>query len=1316
MRKPVESIGYELCPTGFLYSKNNFSHASVDPDYRPCLKFLELFSHAILVYQNASAPSQASTKDSFCLNTEVVKILSVDEPKGLVVFDRLEAPDRTPLFDIKPYFPCEDRVREPGVPARMKSAGLWRQDGGSGSIMRNNENEVDFYAAADSSENSALSHQSVFLPPSGYIRKRDGKSFIELVNPNPAGLQSLQEYSHVKMLWWFHRFDKKDYRRVTQVNPPYENAPRSGIYATRSPVRPNPIALTTARIVGIDIVHGMIEISGTDAFDNSPVMEVLPYLPAWDRVECCVVPDWLQHWPQWLDDRQENITCSRNLIRMSPQERIMPYLQGAKAQRKPEEIITSPSAGKQSDDIVVEGARQNNLKSIRFTIPKNKMTVVTGVSGSGKSSLAFDTVYAESRRRFLDSMSGQGISASDQMEKPDFDQITGLPPAIAVEQRNAGRNPRSTVGTMTDLHDYLRLFFSTTGIRHCPECGEAIVPMKPDEIASLLADLAPGTAFTIRGLGDTAVLECFHAPMGGDPEKAHYEKHLKRAVKAHLEAGNGGIEVNLQKQTGTTACNSSGDSFTGDGSIPVQPTPKSSACSVLQPLELETSYGLEAFSEDGNAFTADTQERLIFQTKAFCYHCNRLFFDLSPSLFSFNNPESMCPDCKGLGVKLTLDPSRIVSNPDLSVLNGASKWWGDLRKFNKNPNANWMKGELLGLAQQMEVNLELPWRELPESFRRQALYGSEGREVCFTYSNSNGRRGEIRRRVEGAFHTITRLFREMNGDTAGRIASAFMTEQMCPSCGGERLMPEGRLVSIGGTRFPEAAVMTLAQLKEWVCHLPHSLTACQLDIALPVLKQMHSRLENLQEAGVSYLALDRPVPTLSGGELQRLRLASQLGSGITNILYVLDEPSAGLHPRDHQRLIALLQRLKNEGNTVLVVEHDAQTMLAADKIIDIGPGAGIHGGEITTQGTPAEVMECAGSLTGQYLKQLHLKRNHYKRKEPEGFITLTGARCNNLQNLTVQFPVGVLCCITGVSGSGKSSLIYKTLYPAINKALNDSDEIPGDFDHLEGLEAIRNVISISQQPIGRTPRSNPATYTGLFDSVRDLFAAADKARERGYKQNRFSFNSPEGQCPACLGEGRRRIDMHFMPDSWVECPVCKGRRFNAETLEIFIHGKNIADVLEMNVEEALDFFRNERKIKQVLQTLNDVGLSYIRLGQSALTLSGGEAQRIKLAKELSKPGTGHTLYLLDEPTTGLHFSDIQNLLLILKRMTQAGNTVIVVEHNPDIMAHADWVIDLGPEGGNAGGTVVAQGTPEQVAESGSHTGNVLKEILSVKQD
>lgn len=1268
MPKPTESIGYELYPTGFLHSKSNYPYAFLYQEYRPCLKYLELFSHAILIYHNGSVPSRASagrpTKESFCLCTEVVKILRVDGPKGLVVFDRLEAPDQSLLFDIKPYFPCEDRIREPKVPARLETYGMWRQESGTiGGTCKKGLNE-GLNAVTNLPESLFSPQQSVFLPPVGYIRKRDGKSFIELSDPDSEWLQSLQEYSHVKMLWWFHRFDKKEYRRVTQVDPPYENAPRSGIYATRSPVRPNPIALTTARIMGIDMPKGMVEISGTDAFDNSPVMDILPYLPARDRAEHCVVPDWLQHWPEWLDDRQENITCGRKSIRISSLERIMPYLQHSKVQREPEEIITSPVSAQQSDDIVVEGARQNNLKNISFTIPKNKMTVVTGVSGSGKSSLAYDTVYAESRRRFLDSMSGQGISASDRMEKPDFDRVSGLPPAIAVEQRNVGRNPRSTVGTMTDLHDYLRLLFTAIGTRHCPECGEAIIPMKPDEIASLLADLKPGTVFTMQGFGNTTVPESFNVPMAGDPEKVLFEKHLKKAVRVHLESGNGAIEVTLQNRT-------------------------------------------EA-RDYGNL----KKEKLIFQTKAFCYHCNRLFFDLTPSFFNFNNPESMCPDCRGLGVKLTLDPSLIVSNPELSVLDGASKWWGDLRKFSKSPNANWMKGELLGLAQQMGVNLELPWKDLPESFKHQALYGSEGREVCFSYSNSNGRRGEIRRPVEGAVHTITRLFREQNGETANRIASSFMREQNCPSCEGERLMPEGRMVTVGGTRFPEAAVMTLEQLKTWVCRLSQSLTAWQLGLALPILKQIHNRLDNLLEAGVSYLTLDRPVPTLSGGELQRLRLASQLGSGITNILYILDEPSAGLHPKDHQKLISLLQRLKSEGNTVLVVEHDAGTMLAADKIIDIGPGAGVHGGEIVAQGTPAEIMECAGSLTGQYLKRLYLKENHYRRKKPEGFFTLVGARCNNLQNLTVQFPLGVLCCVTGVSGSGKSSLVNKTLYPAINRVLNDSDENPGEYDRLEGLEGIRNVISISQQPIGRTPRSNPATYTGLFDSIRDLFAASEMAKERGYKQNRFSFNSPEGQCPACLGEGKKRIDMHFMPDVWVECPVCKGKRFNMEALEVIVRGKNIADVLDMNVEEALNFFRNDRKIREVLQTMNDVGLPYVRLGQSALTLSGGEAQRIKLAKELSRPGAGHTLYLLDEPTAGLHFSDIQNLLLILNHIKQAGNTVIVVEHHPDIMVQADWIIDLGPEGGTAGGSIVAQGTPEQVAKSGSHTGNVLREVLS----
>mgnify|MGYP005831995189 CR=1 FL=1 len=1262
----VEDKKYELLPVGVLRAENESVYAYIMPEYSPALKYLDLFSHAIIFYDSGrehdtgdrpgifeysddSSRELTGRQGKSNVQSTVVRLLRIDEGKGIVELDHAIVQKDTAIFDIKPYFPCEDRVRDLKIPDHMRQFGLWRTDtpGAISGAGNTGGREVDFHRDL-----------RVSLDKIGRIVKPDGECLIELDHPDESLFNCLRDFSHVKILWWFDRFDRSSYRKATLCDPPYENAPRTGVFASRSPVRPNPIALTTARVLDIDAGNRRIKVHGLDAFDKSPVIDIIPYIPACDRVKEYYVPEWLKHWPEWLDDRDTEPVNGTIKIAASDVERVRTYM--ATEKRKTETLREffkngANRAETYPNEITVKGARQNNLKNIDFSIPKNKMTVVTGVSGSGKSSLAFDTVYAESQRRFMDSMSSSVGTALSQMEKPDIDRITGLPPAVAIGQNNAGRNPRSTVGTLTDIHDYLRLLFSTAGTRHCPECGRAITPLKPDEIVALLTALKHGTVFCIRAFNGKDEPVVFSVPDHMSRGDNACEKKLKEAVTKGLSIGNGAILV-----------------------------------------------------------TVNGTDEFLFQTKEMCYHCNRIFFELSTSTFSFNNPESMCPVCKGLGVKLDVDADLIVSSPDISILDGASKWWGDLRKFRQKPNANWMKGEILALAQSMGVDMELPWNELPENFRQQALYGSEGREVCFVYENTGGRKGEIVRPVEGAYNTITRLFREQNGETASRIASTFMREKPCTACNGERLAPEGRMVSIGETRFPETVNMTIEELNNWTCSLPDKMTEEQLKVSIPVLMQLHARLENFIEAGVPYLTLDRPVPTLSGGELQRLRLAAQLGSGITNILYVLDEPSTGLHPKDHARLIKVLERIKNNENTVLVVEHDASTMMAADHIIDMGPGAGIHGGYIVAEGTPKEIMQNPRSETGKYLAELNDKitTGRKNRKKPYGFIKIKGARCNNLKSIDAAFPLGVLCCVTGVSGSGKSSLVSKTLYPALAGHLNGSGDIPGEYDSIEGLDAVDKIISITQQPIGRTPRSNPATYTGVFDDIRNLFAATAEAKKRGYKQNRFSFNGKEGQCGACSGEGRKCVEMHFMPDIWVECSVCHGKRFNAETLEVTYKGKSVADVLDMNVEDALKFFSDDKKITNVLQTLYDVGLGYIKLGQSALTLSGGEAQRIKLAKELSKTETGKTIYLLDEPTTGLHFSDVKNLLNILQRITGAGNTVIVIEHNPDIMKNADWIIDMGPEGGKAGGNIIARGTPEEVSMiEGSHTGRLLKEIL-----
>jgi len=1256
---------YELFPIGKLIKEKQITIVSVISDYRPALKYLELFSHvSIFLKKRREFPfvdhpdefknigGEVHTKDFLSGKGElyaiVAGILNVNEKEGIVELDYNFGQDEATVFDIKAYFPCEDRVKIFRMPDFMKNWSEWCTGEIKNAVAGN---QTNFFINYEIEERCSINRL-------GCVKKRDGKCLIELEDTDEDFFNYLEGFSHVKILWWFDRFDKNNYRKTTQCNPPYEKAPRTGVFASRSPVRPNPIAMSVSKILRMDIQNRVIEISGLDAFDKTPVIGIVPYVPPFDRVKESRVPEWLKHWPEWLDDRGPEVNIEGIKAGESDINLIKKYMVGEKHTTKTLiDFVEKETSNDEyhPDEIIVKGARQNNLKNISFTIPKNKMTVITGVSGSGKSSLAFDTIYAESQRRFMNSVSASNRVNFELMEKPDFDQITGLPPAVAMEQKNAGRNPRSTVGTMTDIYDYLKLLFSGIGVRHCPECGRAITPLKTDEIVDILTKLSYETIFDIRPFKSEGVLGEFISLGQGSEEKASYRNELKKCTEKALSIGNGAIIV-----------------------------------------------------------TVNQTDEFMFQTKEICYYCDRIFFELTTSTFSFNNPERMCPVCKGLGVKLEVDPGLIVSNPDLSILDNASKWWGNLRKFRQEPNANWMKGEVLALAESMKVDLEMPWKELSEDFKQQAIYGSCDRKVKFTYKNTNGRKGEIVRPVEGAFNTISRLFRENNGNTASRISDEFMTEKVCSGCNGERLTPEGRFVSVAKTRFPETVVMPINELKKWVNDLPQNLSEEQLRISTAVLKELNNRLENLIEVGVPYLTLDRSIPSLSGGELQRLRLAAQLGSGITNILYILDEPSAGLHPRDQKKLIKILKNIRDNGNTVLVVEHDTDTMLAADKIIDVGPGAGIHGGYVDSEGSPEEIVKNNDSETGRYLAGMkHVTMiDNGERKDPYGWIKIKGINCNNLKNIDVKFPLGIFTCITGVSGSGKSSLILETLFPVLSGFLNNSDGIRVDCEGVEGLENADKVIAISQNPIGRTPRSNPATYTGVFDHIRNLFAATEEAKRRSYQKNRFSFNSKEGQCEVCGGEGRRRVEMHFMPDVWVECPICHGKRFNADTLEIKYDGKCIADVLNMNIEEALYFFRDTKKISLILKTLYDVGLGYIKLGQSALTLSGGEAQRIKLAKELSKQDTGRTIYLLDEPTMGLHFSDIQNLLNILYRIKQAGNTVIVIEHNMEVVKNADWIIDMGPEGGEEGGNIIAQGTPEKVAlVEKSYTGKILKKII-----
>lgn len=1236
-----------IFPIGQYHKNQGKNIISVYKAYKPALKYLELFSHIIFFYKGAYRADIESLKDingtdNICIS--VSKIVQIDVNNGTIEIDCSDADEACYVFDIKPYFPPEDRVKYPVVPDTIKSLPEWRPDLNTQERMITKS--ITLYENDDKQEFN--------LQQIGLIKKIDGEYYLDLKGINNDIFKKLDGFSHIRIIWWFNRFDNKTYRKITQCDPPYENAPRTGVFASRSPVRPNPIAMTTARVLAIDRQKETIRITSLDAFDKTPIIDIKPYIPANDRVREFYVPEWVSHWPDWFEE--DNINENKEDVDIiSPDiEKLRRFISIKNDTCSKDDIFVSEHSTCENNntEIVVKGARQNNLKNITLSIPKNKITVITGVSGSGKSSLAFDTLYAESQRRFMDSISSSGRALYEQMEKPDVEQIIGLPPAIAVEQKSISRNPRSTVGTITDIYDYLRLLFSKIGIRHCPDCGRAICPISRDEMIKVLRMLKPGTHLSIRSFnhGD----ELLNLKVPDNDITGIYKKSITESVDKGLEIGNGAIEI-----------------------------------------------------------TINHNETIVLQTKQMCYHCNRIFFELTSSTFSYNNPEGMCPVCNGLGKKLEVDPELIISKPHLSILDGASEWWGNLRKHREKPNANWMKGEVLALAEQMNVDLELPWNKLPEGFKHQVLYGSEGKEVRFLYENTNGRKGEIVRPVEGVVNCMSRLFKENSGETAARLSETFMREKPCDLCKGEKLSSEGRLVTVGGTRFPHAAAMSIEELNNWVKTISSKLTKEERIISKQILNNLKKRLENLIDVGLKYLALDRTAPTLSGGEAQRLRLAAQLGCGLTNLLYILDEPSIGLHPKDQEALLNAIKNLRNEGNTVVIVEHDPEIMLAADRIIDIGPGAGEYGGEVIAQGTPQDIMNSSTSETGLYLRGDKVIGSSNKiGKAPEEFITIFEAKHNNLKNIDVSFPIGMLTCVTGVSGSGKSSLISGTLSPALGRFLNTANNVPGEYTRLEGAEKIDKVINISQQPIGRSPRSNPATYTGMFDDIRDLFVSTVDAREKGYRQNRFSFNSKDGQCKACNGEGRKCIQMHFMPDIWVECSVCHGKRFDEETLQIKYNGKSISDVLEMDVDEALEFFSDTAKIKRILQTLHDVGLGYIKLGQSALTLSGGEAQRIKLAKELSRPDTGRTLYILDEPTTGLHFSDIENLMKILHRITTAGNTVIVIEHNTDVIKNADWIIDMGPEGGDLGGYVVAQGTPEQVAESGnSYTGKVLRSLM-----
>jgi excinuclease ABC subunit A len=943
------------------------------------------------------------------------------------------------------------------------------------------------------------------------------------------------------------------------------------------------------------------------------------------------------------------------------------------------------------DEIVIRGAKEHNLKNIDVRLPRFKLVVITGVSGSGKSSLAFDTLYAEGQRRYVESLSAYARQFIGQMEKPKVDFIGGLSPAIAIEQKAVSKNPRSTVATVTEIYDYLRVLFARIGTPHCPQCGREVHAQSAQEIVEQLSMLPVGSRFQVlspvaRNRKGT-FQDTFTAARSSGFSRVRVDGEMRS-----LED-----KITLDKQKKHTI------ELVVDRLTALDPTDAGRA-ELITRLTDSVETALRLSEGQVTIDLGDGKEMLLSDRNA-CPDCDLSFPELSPAMFSFNSPLGMCPDCNGLGTKVEFDPERFV-DPDKSLNQGAVRTWGELSK--KKTGANQVARQILD---QFGFTLDTPWRELSPECQKVFLYG--GVDISWKWDNKNSS-GEVKHAFEGEFNAVRRRYKQTKSEWSHQWYTSFMSQQPCPACHGMRLRPESAAVTVGGRNLTEVTGMNIGDALSWVEGLWPGLSAEQMQIGEEVLKEINERLNFLVNVGLHYLSLDRPAPTLSGGEGQRIRLASQIGCGLVGVLYVLDEPSIGLHSRDNRRLLDTLERLRDMGNTVIVVEHDEETMRVADWIVDLGPAAGINGGWIVSAGTPQDILADPNSLTGQYLRGERVVSSPSGQRRPTNgkWMTIANARQNNLKNLTVRFPLGLFTCVSGVSGSGKSSLVSRTLEPALAHLLNGASEKPGAYDRIDGLEAVDKVINITQSPIGRTPRSNPATYVDVMPYIRELFAVTPEAKARGYKAGRFSFNVKGGRCEACRGHGKKMVEMHFLPDVWVTCNVCKGMRFNQETLQVRYKGKNIAEVLEMDVDEALSFFENVPEVKRILKTLSEVGLGYIKLGQSATTLSGGEAQRVKLAKELARVSTGDTIYILDEPTTGLHFADIQKLLDVLHRLTDAGNTVIVIEHNLDVIKTADWVIDLGPEGGDSGGYVIAEGTPEQVAQvEESFTGQFLKKIL-----
>jgi len=952
-------------------------------------------------------------------------------------------------------------------------------------------------------------------------------------------------------------------------------------------------------------------------------------------------------------------------------------------------------------EIVVTGAREHNLKDVTVAMPRDALVVITGLSGSGKSSLAFDTIYAEGQRRYVESLSAYARQFLGQMDKPDVDSIEGLSPAISIDQKTTSRNPRSTVGTVTEIYDYLRLLWARIGKPHCFNCGRPIAAQSAEQIIDQIMGLEDGTRFMVM------------APIvrgrKGEYGKQFGELRAEGFTRVKVDG-----EVRLLEEEIVLDKKYKHDISVVVDRLVMRPESRKRLADSVETavaladgiLEIETLPRDGAKPERSGDEAAGRGRMLTFSERFACLHCGISMPELEPRIFSFNSPHGACPRCTGLGSQMEIDPDLVVPDPSLSIDDGAILPWasGASTYYDQITQA---------IAERYEIDLQARWEDLPEEQQDLFLYGTNGDRIYVTYRNRMGRKRSYMTNFEGIVPNLERRYKETDSDWSREKIEEYMTMRPCPECKGARLRPESRAVKVAGMAIHEFTGLSARRSLEWIAAL--ELSEQDRAIAKLILREIEERLRFLDNVGVGYLSMERAAATLSGGEAQRIRLATQIGSSLVGVLYILDEPSIGLHQRDNARLISTLERLRDLGNTVLVVEHDEGTMRAADYVIDMGPGAGEHGGYVVAHGTAAQVEAVPESLTGQFLAGTREIAVPAKRRTPSGYVEVVGATQHNLKSITARVPLGVVTAVTGVSGSGKSTLVNEVLYKAVANRLNRARMRPGAHKRIEGLDQLDKVISVDQSPIGRTPRSNPATYIGLFDQIRDLFSKTQEARARGYKAGRFSFNVKGGRCEVCRGDGQIKIEMHFLPDVYVPCEQCHGKRYNRETLDIRFKGKTVADVLEMPIEEALEFFAHIPKIRRRLQTLHDVGLDYMRLGQPATTLSGGEAQRVKLASELCKVATGRTLYILDEPTTGLHFADIEKLLEVLQRLVDQGNSVVVIEHNLDVIKTADHLLDMGPEGGEEGGYLIAAGTPEEVAaEPDSATGGFLVRLVEPK--